>query len=154
MGGAMFPPVIYLGPNYAGGNEDNGDLLLKVPCTNCYTQCPQPCSRPPPTDASTGGSWTLMGKSGSVSCGVTAPFSWVLVHTSFVWAFWASLACMRFDSKHDFALLTILLGLLLCPWTWDISSQLPQRCTAAPPVPTVLLGLLCPWTWGISSQSL
>ena len=26
---------------------------------------------------------TLMGKSGSVSCGVTAPFSWVLVHTSF-----------------------------------------------------------------------
>ena len=27
--------------------------------------------------------WTLMGKSGSVSCGVTAPFSWVLVHTRF-----------------------------------------------------------------------
>ena len=25
-------------------------------------------------------SWTLTGKSGSVSCGVTAPFSWVLVH--------------------------------------------------------------------------
>ena len=32
---------------------------------------------------STGDSWTLTGKSGSVSCGVTAPFSWVLVHTSF-----------------------------------------------------------------------
>ena len=44
-----------------------------------YTQCPQPCSRPPPTHASTRDSWTLMGKSGSVSCGVT-PFSWVLVH--------------------------------------------------------------------------
>ena len=29
---------------------------------------------------STRDSWTLMGKSGSVSCGVTAPFSWVLVH--------------------------------------------------------------------------
>ena len=27
--------------------------------------------------------WTLMGKSGSVSCGVTAPFSWVLVCTRF-----------------------------------------------------------------------
>ena len=26
-------------------------------------------------------SWTLTGKSGSVSCGVNAPFSWVLVHT-------------------------------------------------------------------------
>ena len=28
-------------------------------------------------------SWTLMGKSQSVSCEVTAPFSWVLVHTRF-----------------------------------------------------------------------
>ena len=28
-------------------------------------------------------SWTLTGKSESVSCGVTAPFSWVLVHTRF-----------------------------------------------------------------------
>ena len=28
-------------------------------------------------------SWTLTGKSGSVSCGVTAPFSWVLVHIKF-----------------------------------------------------------------------
>ena len=54
--------------------------------THCYTQCPQPCSRPPPTHASAGDSWTLTGKSGSVSCGVTAPFSWVLVHTGFVCA--------------------------------------------------------------------
>ena len=45
----------------------------------CFTQCPQPCSRPLPTHASTRDSWTLRGKSGSVSCGVTAPFSWVLV---------------------------------------------------------------------------
>ena len=49
----------------------------------CYTQRPQPCSRPPPTHTSAGDSWTLTGKSGSVSCGVTAHFSWVLVHTSF-----------------------------------------------------------------------
>ena len=27
--------------------------------------------------------WRLLGKSGSVSCGVTSPFSWVLVHTRF-----------------------------------------------------------------------
>ena len=33
--------------------------------------------------ASAGDSWTLRGKSGSVSCGVTAPFSWVLVRISF-----------------------------------------------------------------------
>ena len=69
-----------LRPNYGGGNEDNGDLLQKVPCC---TQCPQPCSRPLLTHTSTRDSWTLMGKSLSVSCGVTAPFSWVLVHTRF-----------------------------------------------------------------------
>ena len=34
----------------------------------------------PPTHASARDSWTLTGKSGSVSCGVPAPFSWVLVH--------------------------------------------------------------------------
>ena len=54
-------PAVYLRPNYGGGNEDNGD--------ECYTQCPQPYSRPPPTHASTRDSWTLMGKSGSVFVG-------------------------------------------------------------------------------------
>ena len=50
---------------------------------HCYTQCPQPCSRPPSTHASSGDSWTFTGSSVSVSFGVTAPFSWVLVHTRF-----------------------------------------------------------------------
>ena len=69
-------PVTYLKPNYGGGNEDNGDLLQKVPCMHCYTQFP--CNSPPPTSASTWDSWTLMGKSWSVSFGVAAPFfrSW------------------------------------------------------------------------------
>ena len=40
-------------------NEDNGDLFQKIPCMYCYTQCPQPCSRPPPTHASARDSWTL-----------------------------------------------------------------------------------------------
>ena len=44
--------LLDLRPNYGGGNEDNGDLLQKIPCTHCYTQCPQPCSRPPLTHAS------------------------------------------------------------------------------------------------------
>ena len=35
--------------NDGRGNEDNGDLLQKVPSMHCYTQCPQPCSRPPLT---------------------------------------------------------------------------------------------------------
>ena len=71
--GLCFLPVIDLRPNYGGGNEDNVELLQKVPCRHCYTQCPQPCSMPPPTHASAGDSWTLTGKSGSVSCGATAP---------------------------------------------------------------------------------
>ena len=39
----------------------------------------------PPTlhQASTISCLCPMGKSGSVSCGVTTPFSWVLVHTRF-----------------------------------------------------------------------
>ena len=73
MGRAVFPPCY----------EGNGRLLQMIPCMYCYTHCPQPCSRPPLTHASAGDSWTLPGKSGSVSCGVTAPFSWVLVHTRF-----------------------------------------------------------------------
>ena len=140
-----------------------------------------------------------MGKSGLVSCGVTAPLSWVLVHTKFclcpsriyfpvlckfwqlyggvngdllhedlchtqvcctphllrrcsntvlaqslwglwvllwtrfVWALWASLSEMGFDSKCEFVPPTILLG-QLCPWTWGISSPLLQNSTAATPV--------------------
>jgi len=72
--------LLDLRPNYGEGNEDNGDLFQKVPCC---TQCPRLCSRPPLTYASATDSWTLMGMSGSVSCGVTAPFFWVLVHTRF-----------------------------------------------------------------------
>ena len=57
--------------------------LSKGPMHALPNQCPQPCSRPPQTHASTRDSWTLTGKSGSVSCGVTSPFSWILVHTRF-----------------------------------------------------------------------
>ena len=62
--------------NYSRCNEDNSYFLPKVPCKHCHTPCPQPCSRPSLTHASARDSWTLMDKSGSVSCGVTAPFSW------------------------------------------------------------------------------
>ena len=86
-GQGCVPSLLFdLRPNYGGGNEDNGDLLQKVPCTYCYTQCPQPCSRPLLTHTSARDSLTLMGKSGSVSCGVTTPFFWVLMHTGFVCA--------------------------------------------------------------------
>ena len=169
----------------------------RSPCIHCSTQCPLPCSSPPPTHTSAGDSWTLIGKSRSVSCGVTAPFSWVLVHSRFClclqesvstvlsmsWWLYSGVNCgllqeglghtqvcctqspcpcgrplltrtsagdtqifkgrsgsvsaaspgmhnilfepseclwlgMGFDSKCDFTPPTILLGLLLCPWTW------------------------------------
>ena len=83
-GWSCVPSLLFdLWPNYGRGDEDNGNLLQKVQLRHCCTQCPQPCSRPLPTQASAGDFWTLTGKSGSVSCGVAAPFSWVLVHTRF-----------------------------------------------------------------------
>ena len=86
-GWGCVPSLLFdLRPNYGGGNKDNGDLIQKVPGIHCYTQCPQPCSGPLLTHASTRDSWTLTGKSGSISCGVTAPFSWVPVCTRFVGA--------------------------------------------------------------------
>ena len=38
------------------------------------------CTATPPTHAYAGDSWILTGKSGLVSCGIIAPFSWILVH--------------------------------------------------------------------------
>ena len=43
MGWGCVPSLLFdLGPNYGGGNEDNGDLLLKVPWRHCCTQYPPP----------------------------------------------------------------------------------------------------------------
>ena len=68
-------PVIYLGPNYGGDDEDNGDLLQNIPC---MLSVPPPSSRLPLTHASTRVSWTLTAKSGSVSCEslLLSPGSW------------------------------------------------------------------------------
>ena len=75
------PSLLFdLRPNYGGGNEDNSNLLQNVSCMHCYTQCLQSWSKPPSTRAFIRDSWILMGKSGSVSCGVTTSFSWVLMH--------------------------------------------------------------------------
>ena len=83
-GRGCVPSLLFdLRPKYGGGNEDNGKLLQKVRCMHCLPQCLQPCSRPLPTHTSARDSWTHTAKSGSASCGVTAPFSWVLVHMRF-----------------------------------------------------------------------
>ena len=60
--------------------------LSKVPCQHCCNQWPGSCSVPPLTHTFARDSWLPTGRSGSVSCGITAPFSWVLVLTRF--CFW------------------------------------------------------------------
>ena len=96
-----------LRPNYGGGNEDNGDLLQKAPCTHWHTQCPWPCSMPPVAHASTRDSWTVTRKSGPVSSGVTAPFFWVLVHTRFCLCPSSVSGGYEFDFKCDCTLLVV-----------------------------------------------
>ena len=83
--GQGYVPSLFfvLRAKYSEGNEDNADLLQKVPCVHCCTQYPRPCSMVLPTHASARDSWTLTGESGSVSCWVTAPFSWVQACTRF-----------------------------------------------------------------------
>ena len=41
------PPAIYLGPNYGGGNEDNGDLPQKVQCMHSVPQALQQATTDP-----------------------------------------------------------------------------------------------------------
>ena len=59
-------PVIYLGPNYGGGNVENGDLLQKVPCMHCYLSAPSPAAghrqSMPPLETP-GHSWAGLGQS-------------------------------------------------------------------------------------------
>ena len=45
------------------------------------SQCPWPCGRPLWIHTSTSGSQAHTDKSGSIFCGVSAPFTWVLLHT-------------------------------------------------------------------------
>ena len=68
------PSLLFdLRPNCGGCNENNGNFLQKAPCKQGCTQCPRTSSRPLLTHASTRDSWTLVGKSWSISCGITAP---------------------------------------------------------------------------------
>ena len=63
---------------HGGGNEDNGDLLQKVLCTHCYTQCPQPYGRhrrPTPPPETPGHSQGSLGQS-LVGSLLMSPGSW------------------------------------------------------------------------------
>ena len=97
----------------------NGDLLRE---DSCATPCvpgllqPEPLS-PRQTTAHLYFHWspqTLTGRSGSVSCGVTAPVPGSSAHKGFAFGLQASLAALKFDSKHDFAPPTILKNIYFC----------------------------------------
>ena len=81
--GRVLSLLFDLWPNNGGDKEDIADLIQKVLCMHCWTQCPQTCSRPVLTHAYAEDSWTWTGKSGSVSFGVIASFSWILLCTGF-----------------------------------------------------------------------
>ena len=53
-------------------------FLQKVPCMHCRTQCPRACTRPLPTHASTGDSWTLKASLGHSPVGslLLSPGPW------------------------------------------------------------------------------
>ena len=79
--GCVLSLLFDLRSNYGGGNEDNRGLLQKVLCMCCHTQCLQTFRQPLPTHVPARESWTLTGKSGSVSHGVSASFCWVQMCT-------------------------------------------------------------------------
>ena len=85
-------------------------LRRLMPYPGLLHQSPWPCSRPLLTHSFTGDTQTQFWLN-----------LWgVLVHTKFVWAFWASLVGKGLDSKCNFAPPKVLLRPLLCLWMWGI----------------------------------
>ena len=92
----------------------NGDLLQEGLCHTqvCCTQSSCPCDGPLLTRTSTGDIQTQFWLSLCVSWCAQGLFE----PSEHLW--W-----MGFDSKCNFAPPTVLLGFLLCPWMWGISSK-------------------------------
>ena len=93
----------------------NGDLLQEhLSHTQvCCTQSPCPCSGPLLTCISTGDFQTLKGRSGSVSVESPGAHKVLLKPSEQLCQVWGLIL-------NDFTPPTILLGLLLCSWTWGI----------------------------------
>ena len=65
-GKGCVPSLLFdLRSNYVGDNEDNGNLLQKVPCKYCCTQCPDPSAGhhwPTPLPETFGHPWASLGQ--------------------------------------------------------------------------------------------
>ena len=71
-------PVIYLGPNYGGSNEDNGDLLQKSHACTATLSAPNPAAghhQPTPLLETPGHSQASLGQSLLESL-LLSPGSW------------------------------------------------------------------------------
>ena len=124
------------------------------------------CTATPPTHAYAGDSWILTGKSGLVSCGIIAPFSWILVHRVLfvpsrvyfpvLCKFWQLCGEINGDFLqeglcHTHVCYTQSPCPCGCPLLTILSDYLAILLTISAYHPA---GLLCPWTLGIPSQSL
>ena len=91
-------------------------FFRRFPWRHCYTQCPQPCSRPPPTHSSARDSSTLTGKSGSISCWQPPEHFWRVWHL----------------------ILNMILPLLLSHWGFSFAlghGIYPQNCSITMQLP-------------------
>ena len=117
------PSLLFdLRPNCGGGNEDNDNLLQKVPCRHCYTQCPQPCSRPPLTHTSAGDCWASLGQS-FVGSLLLSPGSWCIQGSVCALQESISQSCVRSGSS--------LVGLM-------VTSSIPRSAAPRAPAPAVV----------------
>ena len=134
-------PAIFQGPHCGGGNEDNSNLPQKIPGMYCYSPCPQPCSRPPPTHAFAGDSWTLTGKS-PVGLLFLYPGSWCTRFTcalqksisqSYVNSGCSMVGLMVTSPKRTYAIVTARARLLpTCTSTGDTQTQFCLSLCAFP----------------------
>ena len=101
--------------------------MPKGPFQNCCCQWPIPCGEALLIYTSTEYPPTQESRSGSVSCGVTAPFPWVLVHARFfLYSPWVES--------------------LLSPVLWKSCNQIPLAFkVGVAKIPKVALGILSPF---------
>ena len=94
----------------------NGDLLQEglYHTQDCCTQSPCPCGRPLLTLTSAGDTQTVQGRSGSVSVGSPGVHKVLFEPSECLWWVWGLILNANFTPP------IVLLGLLLCPWTWGI----------------------------------
>ena len=90
--------------------------------------CPEPLPLQQATADPDLNTQTLKGRSGSVSAGSPDVHKALFEPSKCLW--------LGFDSKRDFTPPTVLLGLLLCPWTWvsffgGIQHSPASGCSAA-----------------------